>query len=224
MSFVDLTHGFYAGMPSFQSAWYPQSNIHSVMTPENDPAGTGRTFTRLEMFAHNVTHVDTPKHFYHDRETLDQLPLDIFIGRACIADLSYKKPCEPITGEDIQNAVGDIWHEYDRLLIRTDYLRDHWGKPDFWEKPPYLTITVADWAVENKAVLVGLDCITDQPGVTQQPVHFRLLGAGIPILEYITNMHLVEKQVGYLVALPTKVDGVEAAPVRTIFFEDMPSI
>lgn len=192
------------------------------MTPDTDPAGTGRTFTRLELFAHNVTHVDTPRHFYHDRATLDQLPLALFIGRACIADLSYKKPCEPITREDIQRAVGHIWQENDRLLIRTDYLHDHWGSADFWEKPPYLTLPVADWAVENKAVLVGLDCITDQPGVPQQPVHVRLLGAGIPILEYITNLHLVQQQVGYLVALPTKVDGVEAAPVRAILFEHQP--
>jgi arylformamidase len=220
MNFVDLTHGFYADMPSYKAAWYPQSAIHPVMTPETDPAGTGRTFTRLELFAHNATHVDTPRHFFSDGETLDQLSLGTFIGRACIADLSSKPPCAPITDTDLEQAVGSIWQAGDRLLIRTDYLHHHWGQEDFWEKPPYLTPLAADWMVTHKVSLVGLDCITDKPGDRSQPVHVRLLGAGIPILEYITNLHMAEQQVGFLVALPTKIAGVEAAPVRALFFQN----
>lgn len=220
MNFVDLTHGYYADMPSYQAKWYPPSAIYPVMTPDTDPAGTGRTFTRLELFAHNATHVDAPRHFFAEGATLDQLSLDIFIGRACIADLSSKPPLTPITGTDLEEAVGSFWQTGDRLLIRTDYLHHHWGREDFWDKPPYLTPSAADWIVTHGAALVGLDCITDKPGDSRQPVHVRLLGAGIPILEYITNLHLVEQPVGFLVALPTKIQGVEAAPVRTLFFQD----
>ncbi|GCE15624.1 cyclase family protein [Tengunoibacter tsumagoiensis] len=220
MQFIDITQGFYADMPSFQAKWYPKSAIYAVMTPETDPAHTGRTFTRLELFAHNATHVDVPQHFYAQKETLDQIPLDTFIGHTCIADLSHKAPREPITGDDLEQALNGIWTAGSRLIIRTDYHHHYWGHADFWDKPPYLVLSAADWIVEHGAVLVGLDCITDKPGDTTQPVHFRLLGAGVPILEYITNLHQIKQPTGYLIALPTKVDGVEAAPVRAIFVED----
>lgn len=150
MRIVDITHGYYHGMPSYPAAWYPRFAIHEVMTPATDPADTGRTFTRLELFAHNATHIESARHFYRDRETLDRVPLEVFIGRACVADLSHKQPCEPVTDEDLQKAVGDVWQPGDRLLVRTDYLRDHWGRQDYWDRPPYLTPSSADWAVEHK--------------------------------------------------------------------------
>ena len=219
MRIVDITHGYYHGMPSYPSAWYPRFAIHEVMTPATDPADTGRTFTRLELFAHNATHIESARHFYRDRETLDRVPLEVFIGRACVADLSHKQPCEPVTDEDLQKAVGDVWQPGDRLLVRTDYLRDHWGRQDYWDRPPYLTPSAADWAVEHNAALVGIDCLTERPGDSTSPVHRRLLDAGIPILEYITDLHNVQQRVVYLVALPTKVSGVEAAPARAVVFE-----
>ncbi|USG64611.1 cyclase family protein [Brevibacillus ruminantium] len=221
MKIIDITHGFYPDMPSYEAKWYPKFAIKPVMTPETDPAPTRRTFTRLELFAHNATHVDAPKHFFEDRESLDRLPLDIFIGRACIADLSYKKPFEPITADDIEKAVRDIWEPGSRLLIRTDYLLHNWGRPDFWDRPPYLTPSVADWVIENKGVLIGLDCLTEKPGDVESPVHLKLLGEGIPILEYITHLHLAESKVSCLFALPTKVEGVEASPVRAVLLENV---
>lgn len=221
MKYVDLTHGFYQGMPAFPATWYPEFKIHYAMTPDSDPSGyTRRTFTSVEIFAHNATHVDVPLHFFEDRASLDQVPMDVFMGRAVIADLSHKQPLEPITADDIEAAVRDVWQPGDRLLVRTDYLRDHWGREDFYDRPPYLTPSMADWAVENQASLVGLDCITELPGDKTSPVHLRLLGARIPILEYLTNMDQASTKTGFLMALPMKVAGVEAAPVRAIYIED----
>ena len=51
-------------------------------------------------------------------------------------------------------------------------------------------------------------------------MHHALLAAGIPLLEYVTNMHELTKQVVQLVALPTKVAGAEAATARVIAVED----
>jgi arylformamidase len=216
---VDLTQGFYEGMLSYPAEWFPKFSVDRQMTPETDPYGTKRTFSNLHLFPHNGTHIEYRLHFYPGSEGINAVPLETLIGRACVADLSYKKDLEPVTGEDLEETLRPVWTPGDRLLIRTDYLHRNWGKADYWDRPPYLTVSAASWAIENKAILVGFDCLTERPGDPQSPVHHALLAANIPILEYLANLHELTEQVVQLYALPIKVDGVEAAPARVVAVE-----
>lgn len=216
---VDITHGYYPQMPSYPATWYPQSTMERAMTPGSDPAHTQRTFSMLHLFPHNATHIEYRLHFFPDGEGIDEVPLSTLIGRACIAHLPHKEELEPVTADDLQRAVGTEWQPGDRLLVRTDYLHRSWGRPDYWDRPPYLTPSAAEWAVDNTARLVGIDCLTERPGDTTSPVHRMLLGAGIPILEYITNLHNVTSTVVQLIALPIKVQDAEATPARAVVIE-----
>lgn len=217
---IDITHGYYPGMPSYPADWFPKFALHRAMTPETDPNGTKRTFSRFDLFPHNATHIEYTLHFDPSGEGIDAVPLSVLVGRACVANLSHKRDLEPVTGDDLEAAVGAVFQTGDRLLIRTDYLQNNWGAPDYWDRPPYLTPSAADWAVERGAVLVGFDCLTERPGDAASPVHHRLLGARIPLLEYITNLHEVRETVVQLVALPIKVAGAEAAPARAVVIEE----
>ncbi|MER0478963.1 cyclase family protein [Streptomyces sp. Edi2] len=220
MTFVDISQGWYVGMPSYDADWYPKFSVDAVMTPETDPASVGRTFTGLHIFPHNGTHIESGFHFFADREKIDEVPLETFVGPALIADLSHKQDLEPITADDLDKAVGEVWQPGHRLLVRTDHPMRHLGKSDYWDTPPYLTPSSAAWMVDHDVSLVGLDCLTEQPGDRTSPVHRRLLEAGIPILENIQNLHLVSSRDVHLVALPIKVSGVEAAPARALVFEN----
>jgi arylformamidase len=219
MRVVDLTHGFYPGMPAYPADWFPRFTIDRAMTPASDPAGTHRTFSQLHLFPHNATHIEFQLHFDPQGAPVDAVPLSTLMGPACVANLSHKRDLEPVTGDDLERAVGPAWQPGDRLLIRTDYLHRAWGREDYWERPPYLTPSAADWAVARQAALVGLDCLTERPGDGTSPVHRRLLSAGIPLLEYVTNLHQLSEQVVELIALPLKVADVEAAPARVIALE-----
>ncbi|NDK23983.1 cyclase family protein [Streptomyces sp. TR1341] len=223
MKIVDISQGWYEGMPSFGAAWYPQFSVRRAMTPQTDPSGVGRTFSNLEIFPHNGTHIESGYHFYPDGEKIDEVPLETFVGTAFIADLSHKNDLDPVTGEDLDKALAGVWERGARLLVRTDHPLRHLGNDDYWDTPPYLTPSAADWAVDNGAVLVGMDCITEKPGPGDSPVHRRLLAAGVPILENIQNMHLIESPKVRLVALPVKIADVEAAPSRAIVLEDQPA-
>ena len=223
MTFVDISQGWYDGMPSYEASWYPEFSSHPVMTPASDPSGVGRTFTELHLFPHNGTHIESGYHFFQDGKKIDEVPLETFIGPAVVADLSHKQDLDPVTGDDLEKAVGEVWQEGHRLLIRTDHPVRHLGDPDYWATAAYLTPEAADWIVEHRASLVGMDCITEKPGPGDSPVHRRLLGAGVPILENIRNLHLISKREVHLVALPVLVSGVEAAPTRALVFEDWPS-
>lgn len=219
MRIVDLTHGFRAGMPAYGAAWYAHFDLRRILTPDTDPAGQGRTFSQFVMNPHNATHVDAPSHFFPGAPGVDELDPAIFLGPAVVADLTHKGLREPITGADLDAALGSEDVQGLRLLLRTDYLDRHWGEPDFWHKPPYLDATAAAWCVGRGVRLVGLDCLTEEPGDRAFPVHRRLLGAGIPILEYVRNLAALRSRRVWLLALPIVVHGAEAAPVRAVALE-----
>ncbi len=219
MRVIDISQGWYEGMPSFGASWYPDFSLERAMTPETDPAKVDRTFSTLHLFPHNGSHVESRFHFYPDGEKIDEVPLETFAGRACVADLSHKGDLEGVGADDLAGAVGDVWRPGDRLLIRTDHPTRHLGSADYWDVAPFLTPSAADWIVENQAALVGMDCVTEEPGDRTSPVHRRVLGAAIPLLENLAGLHQVTERVTWLFALPIKVADAEAAPVRAVVVE-----
>jgi arylformamidase len=221
MRLVDISQGWYVGMPSFGAGWYPRFTLDRAMTPQSDPAGRDRTFSTLHLFPHNGSHVESGYHFDPAGPKIDEVPLDVFAGRAVVADLSHRQDLEPVTGEDLDKAVAVHWRPGDRLLVRTDHPRRHLGEAEYWDVAPYLTPSAADWAVDNGAALVGMDCVTEVPGEREFPVHRRVLGAGIPLLENLDHLYELNDPVVWLVALPIKVADVEAAPVRAVAIEGL---
>ncbi len=221
MKFVDLTQAFYAGLKPYDADWYPRFRIETVMRPEDDPNGTTRTFTKHEIFPHNATHIESALHFFPSGQAIAEVPLETLVGPAMVADLSHKGDLEPITAEDLERAVGDLECAGKRILIRTDYVDRCWGRDDFWEKPPYLTPSAARWIVDRKILLMGLDCLTERPGDRNSPVHIELLRADIPIVEYLRNMGSLSSREVFLVALPLRIEGVEASAARVIAVEGL---
>lgn len=220
MKIIDLTQAFYIGLKPFDADWYPKFHINKIMTPENDPNGTMRTFTQHVIFPHNATHIESSLHFDPKGEPVSEVPLERFIGNAVVADLSHKTHGDTITSVDLEKAVGDIVKPYQRLLIRTDYMNKYWDTNYYWDNPPYLTAEAVDWILEKKIALVGLDCLTDKPTDGTSPVHRKLLKNGIPILEYIRNMNLIDSREVFLIALPLLVEGVEASAARVVAIDD----
>ena len=208
-------------MPKFGAAWYPAFGLERVMTPDSDPVGVGRTFTRLALFPHNGSHVESAYHFDAAGEQIDAVTLERFIGAACVADLSHKRDLEPVTGDDLEAAVGDRLQPGDKVLVRTDHPLRHLGGDDYWDTPPYLADSAADWLVDRKVPLVGLDCITERPGDRSFAIHRRLLQSGVLLLENIANLHQITEPRVWLFAAPIRVGEVEAAPARAVVVEGL---
>ena len=65
------------------------------------------------------------------------------------------------------------------------------------------------------AALVGIDSHNiDDTRVRARPVHTRLLGAGIPICEHMTNLGSLPDEGFRFSAVPPKVRGMGTFPVR----------
>jgi arylformamidase len=219
---VDISQGWREGMPKFEAEWYPRFEIERVMTPTTDPAKVGRTFSRLSIFPHNGSHVESSFHFDPRGVQIDDVPLDAFVGWACVADVSYRGDLEAVTARDLEESIGELWSPGHRLLIRTDHPQRHLDRDDYWDTPPYLDLSAAEWAVENGASLIGLDCIAEKPGDLKFPVHRRVLESGIPLLENIANLHELSEDVVWLFAPPIKIADMESAPARAVVVEGMP--
>ena len=85
----------------------------------------------------------------------------------------------------------------------------------YFDGHPFLTETAADLLVRAGAALVGIDShnIDDTRG-RARPVHTRLLGAGVPIVEHLTGLGALPDTGFRFTAAPPKVRGFGTFPVR----------
>ena len=100
------------------------------------------------------------------------------------------------------------------VLVHTGWDR-HWRTDAYFDNHPFLTAAAADWLVANGAAFVGIDSHNiDDTRTRSRPVHSKLLAAGIPIGEHLTNLEAVPDGDFRFSAVPPKVKGMGTFPVR----------
>lgn len=71
--------------------------------------------------------------------------------------------------------------------------------------------------MDANAAVVGIDSLNvDDVEDLTRPVHDTLLGAGIPVLEHLTNLGAVPDTGARLIAVPAPVRGMGTFPVRAV--------
>jgi kynurenine formamidase len=100
------------------------------------------------------------------------------------------------------------------VLIHTGWDR-HWGTEHYLSANPFLTADAAEMLLTAGASLVGIDSLNiDDIGDRTRPVHSKLLGAGIPIVEHLRGLAQLPAEGFRFSAVPPKVAGVGTWPVR----------
>ena len=173
----------------------------------------------VQMGVHNGTHADAPFHFAPGAETIDQLPLETYLGDAVVIDLSELFETErtpQITIADIESSAA-ILESAPRLLLKTGV----WNDPTvFPETIPVIAADVPGWLGARKIKLIGLDLPSVDPIDAKQLVnHHALAAAGVAIVESLDLSH-VEAGTYHFSALPLRISGGDAAPVRAILWRD----
>jgi arylformamidase len=156
---------------------------------------------------HIGTHIDAPFHFAGDGAKVDELALELYVGKARVIHMSDRENIGAAEMEafDIAGVT--------RLLIRTDSWRDCRCFP---ETICYLRPDLAPYLAEKGVKLVGVDVPSvDLIQSKDLPAHHALWRHGIHILE-----GLVLSQVGEgdyeLIALPLNIVGGDGSPVRAV--------
>jgi arylformamidase len=174
--------------------------------------GDPLTLSKYDMGAHSGTHVDAPMHFVQGGASIDQLPLQPFIGWARVIDVP-----DSIQAIDARELNRHEWRGAPRILFRTrSSLRGWMSSPIFHRDFAYIAPDAAQQLADAGVQLVGIDYISaEQFGAPAPATHRTLLGRGIPIVEglVLTSVHAGDYD---LIVLPIKVAGHEGAPARAV--------
>ena len=167
--------------------------------------------SKLVMPTHVGTHIDTPAHYIARGKDLDEYPIEKWILPAQVVSIKDKKVILPAELENLDIKPGEA------LLFKTENsISAHSTGGVFWENFVYLSPEAADFCVEEKVGLVGIDYVSvDEYDNKAFPVHHKLLGNEILILEGI-NLKDVPPGKYTLFCLPLKIKGAEGAPARAV--------
>jgi arylformamidase len=165
--------------------------------------------SRITLGAHTGTHVDAPYHFLADGPTVEQLPLEILLGKCRVVEIRVR---EKIQRSDLE-ALGlrdDL-----RVLLKTR-MSGQLQKRAFQDDFVYLTEDAATYLAQVGIKLVGIDYLSiEKFGSTDYPAHHALLGAGVVIVE---GLDLSEVEAGDydMTCLPLRIVGLDGSPARVI--------
>jgi len=169
----------------------------------------------VEMGVHNGSHADAPFHFQKGAKTIEQMSLEIYLGDAVVVDLTKEFETDrmrQITIADLESSA-----KAPRLLLKTGVWRD---SKIFPEWIPVIAPDVAEWLGKRKVKLLGLDLPSvDSIEAKILVNHHALAAAGVAIVESL-DLSEIEAGIYNFSALPLRITGGDAAPVRAILWRD----
>jgi arylformamidase len=180
---------------------------------------------------HLGAHADAPFHVADDGATIDQLPLEPFLGPCRVVEV----PAPPLVLPE--HLAGIDLADPPRLLLKTGSVPRGWtdplgderdeqderaeraGPPVFPEQFSAISPELARALGEAGALLVGLDSPSVDPFDSKDlAAHHALVAGGVVNLE---GLLLADVPPGLyeLIALPLRLEGLDASPVRAVLRE-----
>lgn len=156
---------------------------------------------------HIGAHADAPSHYHATGASIEKRDLSLYLGPCQVIEVSCA-PSARIRPEDVLVKV-----EAPRVLFKTNSFSDpdQW-KNDFNSLSPELVHELAQQGVR----LIGIDTPSIDPATDKEiQSHQAIFAHDMAVLEGIV---LTDVPVGlyHLIALPLKIEGADASPVRAI--------
>ena len=203
----------------------PSTNIRVEITPHRRGPGFWQV-SSVNQGLHTGAHIDSPLHVFKDGITTAEINLDQVIGEAVTIDLSFVDANHRITIDDLKRGGADEVRKRDIVLLRTGWTDKMYGKwPDYFTQSPFFPPESAEWLVAKGPKSIGFDffeeyCARLRDFTSEDfPMHRVILGAGIVIMEGITNLGALPRQRVPFYAPFYKIEGTEGAPAR--FFAEV---
>lgn len=163
---------------------------------------------KIETSVHIGTHIDAPFHFTKKGKTVEQLPIDTYIGKVMVLDVSC-------TNEINANILKkQPWTPgIKRVLLHTSLI----NQPErFPVSIPYLDPDIAPFLQARGVTLLGVDMPSvDDIKSKTLPTHHALNKHGISILENLL-LNDITPGIYQFIALPLKIIGADGSPVRAV--------
>lgn len=157
---------------------------------------------------HMGTHIDAPFHYDNDGLKIDEMPLDVYLSKAQVFDVTGR---EKITADDLKKSEEGVT----TVLLKTGAWKDRTKFPEAW---PVFDVSIASWLKDHGIRLLGIDVPSvDQETSKDMIMHQAMNREDRYILESIV-LDQVAEGVYELVALPLKIKGAEGSPVRAVLY------
>ena len=179
----------------FSCRVFPGDPAPQRITLSSITDGAVCNLTAVSMCAHNGTHVDAPYHFIRDGRTIDQIPLERFVGPCWVA-----KRDGLVMGEDAAAILAEAQEKEARRRILIA------GRVTVTEEAAQVFADHGVWLLGNESQTVG-------PEDAPERVHEILLGSGTVLLEGIVLKDAEEGRY-ILHAAPLNLGGGDGAPCR----------
>lgn len=199
--------------------WPGDEPFHYRVTAEI-AKGASVNLGAITMSLHNGTHADAPFHFDVNGASIANVPLEVYLGRATVVDLSesFSQALEKhlITREDLRSDAEAI-AATSRLLVKTGRWKDATVFP---KRIPVIAADIPAWLQKNGVKLLGVDLPSmDEIDSKSLQNHHALARAGISIIESL-DLGDIAPGIYNFAALPLKIAGGDGAPVRAVLWRD----
>jgi kynurenine formamidase len=201
-----------------------------------DERGPGWYWNNIACGEHTGTHFDAPVHWVtgkdYSNNCTHNIPVDRFIGPACVIDVAKEAQADPdflLT----QQVVEEWERQYGRIpehawvLIRTDWSKHGTGKkflnagPDGAHTPGFDPRCVPFLARERNILGVGVETVGTDAGQAHSfdpmfPCHTIMHGSNKFGLASLTNLDLLPPTGAVVIAPPLKIVNGSGSPLRVL--------
>lgn len=172
--------------------------------------GDNLTLSTLRTTVHVGAHADAPSHYGRDAATIEAVDLTTYLGECAVVRIDARR------GSRIDVAAFPAGFRAARVLVATGTSAD----PDRLETNfAALAPALVDWLADGGTRLIGVDTpsvdLFDDEALL---AHGRCLARGVAILEGLVLSGVPEGRYE-LIALPLKLEGFDASPVRAVLRE-----
>lgn len=165
----------------------------------------------ITMSTHTGTHADAPHHYAEHGIDVSEQPLENYIGPALVMEIENSEIIEIAHVEHLD------FNNVKRILFKTKSSRlsdSEWIDDIVW-----LGTETAEYLGKHGVRLVGMDGPSvDRVDSKELPTHQMLMKYNISNLENLALRNIAPGMYE-LVALPLKLEGLDASPVRAILIE-----
>ncbi len=215
---VELSHVLHPGSEEYRL------EVTNRFVEEFDPFYAGKrrddawyVMSEVVLWSHVGTHMESPFHYLKDGPDLTGIPLERVVGECVLVDFTDKNVGQAITEAELRER-GSLIAPGDLVFVRTD--SGHYGTAQSHDRPFFTESAIRWLAEEVKISCLGVDCsgIEDrtQP---RQPNHEMLFRNNIPLIEHLAHLDHLTRDRFFVVAVPWRVQGLEASPVSVVAFE-----
>lgn len=171
-------------------------------------SGANLTLSEIRTTVHVGAHADAPSHYVATGDDIASRPLDYYLGRCNVFHIADARGRRIMPSDLMQRNL-----TAKRVLLRTDSFDDHrrWNH-DFASLSPELV----EWLHDRGVITIGIDTPSVDPFESKAlEAHQALAQFDMANLEGLALADVPEREYE-LIALPLRLKGADASPVRAV--------